>query len=89
MRPGGGDAELNPGWRVRVVPNLYPALTTPKPRRDGSTAADAARRQPDRDLFWAAPGAGAHEVIVNRPGSRQLAGRARRRRGGDRGGRLA
>jgi UDPglucose--hexose-1-phosphate uridylyltransferase len=28
LRPGGGAAD-SPGWRVRVVPNLYPALTPP------------------------------------------------------------
>ena len=47
-----------PGWRVRVVPNLYPALTP-----DG--AEPAGRRQP-RPLRRA-PGVGAHEVIVNAP----------------------
>jgi UDPglucose--hexose-1-phosphate uridylyltransferase len=26
VRPGGGPAD-SPGWTVRVVPNLYPALT--------------------------------------------------------------
>src|SRR3954454_25394487 len=28
LRPGGG-APNTPGWRVRVVPNLYPALSAP------------------------------------------------------------
>jgi len=49
-----------PGWRVRVVPNLYPAL-----------APDGAQTEPDAapDLFTAAPARGAHEVIVNAPQS--------------------
>jgi UDPglucose--hexose-1-phosphate uridylyltransferase len=46
------------GWRVRVVPNLYPAL-------------DPQARTPDNDanpdLYTAQPAAGAHEVIVNAP----------------------
>ena len=36
VRPGGG-APDTPGWTVRVVPNLYPALVpgapSPRPRR--------------------------------------------------------
>ena len=57
VRPGGG-APDTPGWSVRVVPNLYPALG---PAVDG--------RGPDAnpDLFWSAPATGAHEVIVNAP----------------------
>jgi UDPglucose--hexose-1-phosphate uridylyltransferase len=78
VRPAGG-APNTPGWKVRVVPNLYPALSL-----DGANsaaehvAADAdareaseplllARPNPSRDLFWAAPARGAHEVIVNTP----------------------
>jgi UDPglucose--hexose-1-phosphate uridylyltransferase len=66
VRPDGGAAD-SPGWTVRVVPNLYPALEPapdavssqqPEPR-PGANAA--------RDLFWAAPALGAHEVIVNAP----------------------
>jgi UDPglucose--hexose-1-phosphate uridylyltransferase len=47
-----------PGWLVRVVPNLYPAL-----------AAEAGEPEPDAlpDLFTAQPARGAHEVIVNAP----------------------
>lgn len=53
-----GTAPDTPGWRVRVVPNLYPAL-----------GADAAAPAPDAqpDLFTALPARGAHEVIVNAP----------------------
>ena len=57
VRPDGG-APDTPGWTVRVVPNLYPAL-----------APDAAEPEPDAqpDLFTAQPAAGDHEVIVNAP----------------------
>jgi UDPglucose--hexose-1-phosphate uridylyltransferase len=57
LRPGGGDPDT-PGWRVRVVPNLYPALdpASPRPPRDAAP-----------DLFTAAPAGGHHEVIVNAP----------------------
>jgi UDPglucose--hexose-1-phosphate uridylyltransferase len=58
VRPGGGAAD-SPGWTVRVVPNLYPALT-PEPEaeipRDGRP-----------ELFVAEPAVGDHEVIVNAP----------------------
>jgi UDPglucose--hexose-1-phosphate uridylyltransferase len=47
-----------PGWRVRVVPNLYPAL-------------DPGAAEPERshapDLFTATAARGAHEVVVNAP----------------------
>jgi UDPglucose--hexose-1-phosphate uridylyltransferase len=67
VRPQGG-APDTPGWLVRVVPNLYPALRArgelapqePEPR-PGSN--------PARDLFWSAPALGAHEVIINSPQS--------------------
>jgi UDPglucose--hexose-1-phosphate uridylyltransferase len=59
VRPGGGGANT-PGWTVRVVPNLYPALgngsAEPEPHANPA-------------LFWAAPARGAHEVIVNSPKS--------------------
>ena len=57
LRPDGG-APDTPGWRVRVVPNLYPALVP-----------DAAPPEPSGtpDLFWAGPASGAHEVIINSP----------------------
>jgi UDPglucose--hexose-1-phosphate uridylyltransferase len=59
VRPNGGAAD-SPGWTVRVVPNLYPALTT-----------DAAEpeRHANPDLFTAQAAAGHHEVIVNAPDS--------------------
>jgi UDPglucose--hexose-1-phosphate uridylyltransferase len=48
----------SPGWKVRVVPNLFPALTP------GAAAADAQVRG---ELFCSLPAIGAHEVIVNGP----------------------
>ena len=57
VRPNGGGSN-SPGWTVRVVPNLYPALS-----EDSATPA----REANPDLFWAGPARGAHEVIVNAP----------------------
>src|SRR3954471_6733744 len=57
VRANGG-APDGPGWSVRVVPNLYPALVP---------GAGEPPRQPDPDLFTAAPASGHHEVIVNAP----------------------
>jgi UDPglucose--hexose-1-phosphate uridylyltransferase len=59
VRPNGGAANT-PGWSVRVVPNLYPALSE-------NSAHPAPEANPD--LFWAGPAHGAHEVIVNAPDS--------------------
>jgi UDPglucose--hexose-1-phosphate uridylyltransferase len=53
-----GGAPNTTGWTVRVVPNLYPALSEDSP-------APAPEANPD--LFWAGPAQGAHEVIVNAP----------------------
>src|SRR3954470_434363 len=57
VRSNGGGADT-PGWSVRVVPNLYPALT-----------ADAPAPAPthNADLYSAQAASGAHEVIVNAP----------------------
>ena len=60
VRPGGGRPD-SPGWTVRVVPNLYPALSP-----------DAAAPEGDHDgggseLLVARAAIGAHEVIVNGP----------------------
>jgi UDPglucose--hexose-1-phosphate uridylyltransferase len=57
VRPGDGPPD-SPGWRVRVVPNLFPALAP-----DGATPATDAYP----DLFYAEPATGGHEVIVNGP----------------------
>jgi UDPglucose--hexose-1-phosphate uridylyltransferase len=61
VRPGGGPPD-SPGWTVRVVPNLYPALTPDAAEPEG-------RRDQDdgSELFLARPARGAHEVIVNGP----------------------
>jgi UDPglucose--hexose-1-phosphate uridylyltransferase len=61
VRPGGGPPN-SPGWRVRVVPNLYPALDS-----NGSAPEPPAQARPE--LFTALPAHGAHEVIVNAPNS--------------------
>jgi UDPglucose--hexose-1-phosphate uridylyltransferase len=75
VRPGGG-VPNSPGWTVRVVPNLYPALA---PAEDGATPSDSDRaseasepREGPRsaalaELFTSLPATGAHEVIVNGP----------------------
>ena len=57
LRPQGGEPDT-PGWLVRAVPNLYPAVSPdpPMPPPD-----------PHPDLFTAQPAAGAQEVIVNSP----------------------
>ena len=55
LRPGGGEPN-SPGWKVRVVPNLYPALTPDAPEPEFHH---------DRDLYTAYPASGDHEVIIN------------------------
>jgi len=57
VRPNGG-APNTPGWSVRVVPNLYPAL-----REDAAPVTP----DPNRDLFWSAAAVGSHEVVINAP----------------------
>jgi UDPglucose--hexose-1-phosphate uridylyltransferase len=54
----------NGSWRVRVVPNLYPALS-PGEADDAGDPLAAGRGEPD--LFASQPALGAHEVIVNAP----------------------
>jgi UDPglucose--hexose-1-phosphate uridylyltransferase len=77
LRPDGG-APDTPGWKVRVVPNLYPALAPPagdgaalgagaaaaEGATDGQAGADVRA-----ELFRSLPATGAHEVIVNGPQS--------------------
>jgi len=53
-----GTVPDGPGWRVRVVPNLYAALTAD---------AVAPERSHAPDLFTATAAHGAHEVVVNAP----------------------
>ena len=57
VRPGGGGPNT-PAWSVRVVPNLYPAL---------SPGSEARERDANQDLFWSGPARGSHEVIINSP----------------------
>jgi UDPglucose--hexose-1-phosphate uridylyltransferase len=57
VRPAGGPAD-GPGWRVRVVPNRYPALDRQSP---------VPEPQANPALFTAVAAAGDHEVIVNAP----------------------
>ncbi len=97
VRPGGGQAGEagpggagaggdpdTPGWTVRVVPNLYPALEpemgeagagdesnhSDEHARDKAECAHPSRGGPaGSELFTALPARGAHEVIVNGPQS--------------------
>lgn len=68
IRPNGGPAD-SPGWTVRVVPNLFPALTKADPDGEGNGPDREPDAKPDAkpDLFNARPATGAHEVIVNSP----------------------
>jgi UDPglucose--hexose-1-phosphate uridylyltransferase len=59
-----GTAPDSPGWRVRVVPNLFPALS-PGAAEPGLDPLASGRGEPD--LFSSQPALGAHEVIVNAP----------------------
>ncbi|MGH2853154.1 MAG: galactose-1-phosphate uridylyltransferase [Solirubrobacteraceae bacterium] len=59
LRPRGGPPD-SPGWSVRVVPNLFPALASENP---------GFQQDSRPDLFTATPATGAHEVIVNAPQS--------------------
>jgi UDPglucose--hexose-1-phosphate uridylyltransferase len=86
-RPAGGEPD-SPGWRVRAVPNLYPALAQSEgddpsggstaASREGLTAAGdplrAASRGWEPDLFRSSPATGFHEVIVNTPRHRTSLG---------------
>jgi UDPglucose--hexose-1-phosphate uridylyltransferase len=63
LRPAGGPPDA-PGWTVRVVPNLYPALS---PAGEADDAELAPERQAWPDLFTSQPATGAHEVIINGP----------------------
>jgi UDPglucose--hexose-1-phosphate uridylyltransferase len=71
VRPAGGAAN-GPGWTVRVVPNLYPALDPPEPGAPAGPTAVEAQEAPGRgavELFSRRPATGTHEVIVNGPQS--------------------
>ncbi len=57
LRPDGGGPDT-PGWKVRVVPNLYPALEPDSPQPPPHA---------NPELFWSGAARGYHEVIVNAP----------------------
>ena len=74
-RPEGGEPQT-PGWRVRVVPNLYPALGGADPvsgaATEGASASSAdplraSTRRGEANLFASRPATGAHEVIIHSP----------------------
>jgi UDPglucose--hexose-1-phosphate uridylyltransferase len=52
-------------WKVRVVPNLYPALSGGDDAEAGGDPLAGGRGEPD--LFASRPAVGAHEVVVNAP----------------------
>jgi UDPglucose--hexose-1-phosphate uridylyltransferase len=64
--PVDGREPDTPGWTVRVVPNLYPALvdTGVDP---GEPADPLAGGRGEPELFAIRPASGAHELIVNTP----------------------
>lgn len=65
-RPGGGDPDT-PGWRVRSVPNLYPALTQSYGEGSIDDASTGTGTHATGLLAPATPAFGEHEVIVNSP----------------------
>ena len=67
LRPNGGSAD-GPGWTVRVVPNLYPALTAEEGAAgDRSVPDPLASGRGEPDLFPSRPASGVNEVVVNAP----------------------
>jgi len=69
LRAAGSEPDT-PGWQVRVVPNLYPALEAGSPDRSAQSAdidplASEGRGEPG--FFASQPAVGAHEVIINSP----------------------
>jgi UDPglucose--hexose-1-phosphate uridylyltransferase len=64
-----GEADT-PGWQVRVVPNLYPALRAESAVRSPQSAEDIdplAGGQGEPGFFARQPAVGAHEVVINSP----------------------
>jgi UDPglucose--hexose-1-phosphate uridylyltransferase len=55
----------NGDWSVRVVPNLYPALSGDGAAEAGDDPLAGGRGEPN--LFATRPATGAHEVVVNAP----------------------
>jgi UDPglucose--hexose-1-phosphate uridylyltransferase len=66
LRSEGGAAD-GPGWAVRVVPNLYPALAADGPAAAATDPLSSGRGQVD--LFAGRAAVGGHELIVNSPRS--------------------
>jgi UDPglucose--hexose-1-phosphate uridylyltransferase len=62
-----GEPRDSPGWTVRVIPNLYPALTPPDPDHPAGPDPEHAQGAGRSELFSSIPATGAHEVIVNGP----------------------
>ena len=62
-----------PGWRVRVVPNKFPAFAGPPSKAAGNGGSGglmeppAAATRSNRGLYRSAPTAGVHEVVVHNP----------------------
>ncbi|MEX0973973.1 MAG: galactose-1-phosphate uridylyltransferase [Bacillota bacterium] len=57
-----------PGWKVRVVPNKFPALIESAALTEESREVPSVQGQVPEDLdtamYWRAPGVGAHEVVI-------------------------
>jgi UDPglucose--hexose-1-phosphate uridylyltransferase len=66
LRADGGPRD-GPGWRVRVVPNRYPALAEVEDDGEPGSGDPLAAGRGEPELFAARPATGAHEVIVNSP----------------------
>jgi UDPglucose--hexose-1-phosphate uridylyltransferase len=64
VRPEGGEPN-GPGWRIRVIPNLFPALEPGGPDSGGDDPLAVGRGEPD--LFATRAARGAHEVVVHTP----------------------
>ena len=69
---GEGAAENTPGWRLRVFPNLYPALSAegagePPVQATGGPVSGPGPESMAEELFVQSPGVGAHEVIAYSP----------------------
>ncbi len=62
-----GDAD-QPGWRIRVVPNKFPALVAPsslpESEREIPSLSGQVPEELDTAMYWRFPGVGAHEVVV-------------------------
>lgn len=54
----------SPGWKVRVVPNLYPALANHVPPSPVSPDGESPSPLMGEGIFHSMPGHGVHEVIV-------------------------